>query len=56
MSDDPKAPADETPMQRALRMRKAAAGAKPKPPGGGKFSPAQAAGMPAGASKPAMKK
>ena len=55
MTEDSK-PADaETPMQRALRLKKAAFDAKPKPPGG-KFQPKQSAGMAAGASKPAMRK
>jgi hypothetical protein len=54
MSDLPKDGAAETPMQRALRLKNAARGAKPKPPGGDKFR--QAAGIAAGASKPAMKK
>ena len=55
MSDDPKTDT-ETPMARALRLKKAALAAKPKPPGGGKFPQRAAAGMPAGASKPAMRK
>jgi hypothetical protein len=45
----------ETPMQRALRMKKAARAAKPKAPGQD-FKPEQAARMPAGASKPWMKR
>lgn len=45
----------ETPMQRALRMKKAAAASKPAPPRG-KHQPRDAAGMTAGASKPAMRK
>lgn len=56
MNDRPKDAAAETPIERALRMKKAALETKPKPPGRGKFSPKQAAGMGAGASKPAMKK
>lgn len=55
MSDDPKTDA-ETPMERALRLKKAAQAAKPKRPGDGKFQPRAAAGMAAGASKPAMRK
>jgi hypothetical protein len=55
MTDDPKDTAAETPMQRALRLKKAAFDAKPKPPGG-KFQPKQSAAMAAGASKPAMRK
>jgi len=42
-------------MARALRMKKAAQAAKPKPPGAGRVPPNQAA-MAAGASKPAMRK
>jgi hypothetical protein len=56
MSDRPKDAADETPMERALRMKKAAQEAKPKPPGRGKHQREQAAGIAAGASKPWMKK
>ncbi|MGZ3275783.1 MAG: hypothetical protein ACXU82_05200 [Caulobacteraceae bacterium] len=54
MSDDQTE--TETPMARALRMKKAALAAKPKPPGGGKFPHRQSAAMPLGASKPAMRK
>jgi hypothetical protein len=46
----------ETPMERALRAKKAALQTRPKPPGGGKFTPRQGAGVSAGASKPAMKR
>ena len=42
MSDDPKSP-EETPIQRALRLKKAAIEARPKPPRGGKFQREQAA-------------
>jgi hypothetical protein len=42
MPDDPKSP-DETPIQRALRLKKAAIDARPKPPRGGKFQREQAA-------------
>jgi len=55
MNDQPDAPA-ETPIQRALRLKKAALDAKPKPPRGGKFQREQAAGIAAGKSKPWMKK
>ena len=55
MSDDPKTDA-ETPIERALRLKKAALAAKPKRPGDGKFQAKAAAGMAAGASKPAMRK
>ena len=40
MADDP---ADETPIQRALRLKKEAIAAKPKPPRGGRFQREQAA-------------
>jgi hypothetical protein len=53
MSDDPKT---ETPLERALRLKKAAQAAKPKPPGAGRSQRRQSAGMAAGASKPAMRK
>ena len=43
MTDDKPPPPDETPMQRALRLKKAAIDAKPKPPRGGKFQREQAA-------------
>ena len=42
MDDAPNAP-PETPIQRALRLKKAALDAKPKPPRGGKFQREQAA-------------
>ncbi|ALL14088.1 hypothetical protein AQ619_12460 [Caulobacter henricii] len=45
---------EETPIQRALRLKKAAIDAKPKPPRGGKFQREQAAGVQAGKSKPWM--
>ena len=45
----------ETPMQRALRLKKAAMDAKPQPPGG-KGKPRPNAGMTAGASKPWMQR
>lgn len=46
----------ETPMQRALRLKKAAIEARPKPPRGGKFQREQAAALAAGRSKPWLKK
>ena len=55
MSDDPKPPADETPMQRALRLKKSALDAR-QTPGGGTPKPRQSAAAPSGASKPWMKK
>ena len=53
MTDTPDAP-EETPIQRALRLKKAALDAKPKPPRGGKFQREQAANVQAGKSKPWM--
>lgn len=55
MSDKSDDQGAETPMQRALRMKKAAAAAKPPPPAGS-HSQRQAAGVSAGASRPWMKK
>jgi len=52
----PKDLGDETPIQRALRLKKAAIDAKPKPPRGGKFQREQSAAMAAGVSKPWMKR
>jgi hypothetical protein len=52
---DPSDAAAETSLQRALRRKKEALQAKPKPPGSGaERSPA--AGMAAGASRPWMKR
>ena len=56
MDDHPKDAAAETAMQRALRLKKAAIEAKPKPPGRGKGRREGAAGIAAGVSKPWMKK
>jgi hypothetical protein len=47
-------PADETPIQRALRLKKAAEAARPKPPRGGKFQREQAEARLMGKSKPWM--
>ncbi len=44
MTDD-EAPQGETPIQRALRLKKAAIAAKPKPPRGGRFQRDQAMGL-----------
>lgn len=46
---------DETPMQRALRLKKAALDARPKGPSAGKVQRGSAA-PPAGQSKPWMKR
>ena len=54
MSDAPKDDDAETPMQRALRMKKAVLDARPKPPGSGKIQRKQSAGVQAGSSKPWM--
>jgi hypothetical protein len=51
--DDPAKTSDETPMQRVLRLKKAALEARPKP-GAAKVQRGSAA-MPSGASKPWMK-
>ena len=53
MSDPPD---DETPIQRALRLKKAAIEARPKPPRGGKFQREQAAAIASGKSKPWLKR
>ena len=50
MTDTP----DETPIQRALRLKKEAIEARPKPPRGGRFQREQAARQAAGKSKPWM--
>lgn len=44
MTDD-EAAQGETPIQRALRLKKAAIAAKPKPPRGGRFQRDQAMGL-----------
>jgi hypothetical protein len=56
MSDRPKDAADETPMQRALRLKKAARETKPDAPGRNDVKRKQVAGVRAGASQPWMKK
>ena len=53
MTDFPKDDA-ETPIQRALRLKKAALETKPKLPGSGKIQRKQNAAMTAGSSKPWM--
>ena len=53
MADD--APPSETPIQKALRLKKSAIAAKPQPPRGGKFQREQAAAAQSSAkSKPWM--
>ena len=54
MTDHPKPPASETPMQRALRMKKAAQQAKA--PSVDKVRRGPGSGIAAGASKPWMKR
>ena len=56
MSDRPEDPSAETPMQRALRLKKAALAAKPKRPGAEPAHRRQSAAMAAGASKPSGRK
>lgn len=46
----------ETPLQRALRIKKAGIDARPKPPRGGRFQREQAARVKSGASRPWMSK
>ena len=53
--DEPPRDPDETPMQRALRLKKAAQEARSKGPGSAKVQRGSAA-MPVGKSKPWMKK
>jgi hypothetical protein len=48
------APSPETPVQRALRLKKAAIDAREKPPRGGRFQREQAARIATGKSKPWM--
>ncbi len=50
------APADETPLQRALRIKQAALEAREKPPRGGRFQREQSARVKSGSSRPWMKK
>ncbi|MBJ7485058.1 hypothetical protein [Brevundimonas sp.] len=57
--DDPTRPTatpEESPVQRALRLKTARIEARPKPPRGGKFQREQAARVASGRSKPWMKK
>lgn len=49
-------PAEETSIQRALRLKQAVIDARPKPPRGGRFQREQAARQAAGKSKPWMTK
>lgn len=55
MSDpDNAGPEGETPVQRALRLKRAAIDARPKAPRGGRFQREQAAKIATGKSKPWM--
>ena len=55
MSDpDNAVPSDETPVQRALRLKQAAIEARPKAPRGGRFQREQSAKIASGKSKPWM--
>ncbi|MDP1632867.1 MAG: hypothetical protein Q8L66_15730 [Caulobacter sp.] len=56
MTDTPDQPSpDETPIQRALRLKQAVINARPKPPRGGRFQRQQAAAhQSASKSKPWM--
>jgi hypothetical protein len=56
MNDQSKDIANETPAQRALRMRKAALGARSHPSGESPLRGKGVAGMKAGLSKPQMRK
>lgn len=56
MSDRPKDPAAETPIQRALRMKIAALKARSGAPAAADSRRGKVAGIAAGASKPWMKK
>lgn len=56
MNDDENAGAAETPIQRALRMKKTALDAKAKRPRDGRWQPKRTAGVEAGKSKPWMKR
>ena len=61
MSDDEQPnPAEEIPgetsVQRALRLKQAALGARPKPPRGGRFQREQNARIESGKSRPWMSK
>ncbi|HWQ87407.1 hypothetical protein [Brevundimonas sp.] len=55
-TDAPPAPEtpDESPVQRALRLKQAAINAREKPPRGGRFQREQAARIATGKSKPWM--
>jgi hypothetical protein len=54
MSEPPAAA--ETSIQRALRLKRAATNARPKPPRGGKFQRQQTASVASGTSKPWLKR
>ena len=56
MTDQPPDDEAETPIQRALRLKRAAIDARTKPPRGGAIQRRQSAGVAAGRSKPWMKR
>ena len=56
MTDGPDENSAESPLQRALRMKKAAQDARAGAPAGGKSQRAQNAAMPTGVSKPQLKR
>ena len=53
---EPPDDSSETPIQRALRLKKAKLDARPQPPRGGKFQREQAARVASGKSKPWLKR
>ena len=53
---EPPDDAAETPIQRALRLKKAKLDARPKPPRGGKFQREQNAALASGKSRPWLKR
>ena len=52
--NDPIDPVVETPIQKALRLKKATIDSRPTPPKGGRFQREQAARIASGKSKPWM--
>jgi hypothetical protein len=56
MTDDNDGGAAETPIQRALRLKKTALETKPGPPRDGRSQRKQTAGLAAGKSKPWLKR
>ena len=56
MTDETKAPENETPIQRAFRLKQEALSARAKPPRGGAFQREQNKRIEAGKSRPWMSK